>query len=337
MTNRFDGAGRCSALLVAVSLILLTAYFGESPQSPLHSVQRGIVQVLVAGPGGRQQGPVAGARRRQLGVGHPAGQVPARPSCASEVNQLTAPGGRAEDRAAAERAAHRARWGWIRAIGIANYHPVGANVIGRDPSLWYQQVSGRRRVRRGGRRRTTRCSADGALVGDVTTVDSVDLDRDADHRPRDRGRRPDPDRQRRRRGAGPLGRQPQPAAAPGSARQRLDQPPAMQVVTSGFKAGGADVAVSGRDPDRRRSPNVNQNQLFNNNQVQVAPTADLRHFDSVQILTRPHAGPASGLRCRERRHLGRARPAARRAGAGHGGASRRRPSHRSPSSGSAPT
>ena len=34
------------ALLVVVSLILLTAYFGESPNSPLHSVQRGIVEVL---------------------------------------------------------------------------------------------------------------------------------------------------------------------------------------------------------------------------------------------------------------------------------------------------
>src|SRR5205807_9080850 len=34
------------ALLVVISLILLTAYFGESPSSPLHSVQRGIVQVL---------------------------------------------------------------------------------------------------------------------------------------------------------------------------------------------------------------------------------------------------------------------------------------------------
>ena len=34
------------ALLVAVSLILLTAYFGETPTSPLHSVQRGVVEVL---------------------------------------------------------------------------------------------------------------------------------------------------------------------------------------------------------------------------------------------------------------------------------------------------
>ena len=33
-------------LLVGVSLILLTAYFGESPSSPLHTVQRGVVEVL---------------------------------------------------------------------------------------------------------------------------------------------------------------------------------------------------------------------------------------------------------------------------------------------------
>jgi rod shape-determining protein MreC len=33
-------------LLVVVSLILLTAYFGESAGSPLHSVQRGVIQVL---------------------------------------------------------------------------------------------------------------------------------------------------------------------------------------------------------------------------------------------------------------------------------------------------
>jgi rod shape-determining protein MreC len=34
------------ALLVVVSLILLTAYFGESSGGPFHSVQRGVIQVL---------------------------------------------------------------------------------------------------------------------------------------------------------------------------------------------------------------------------------------------------------------------------------------------------
>ncbi len=34
------------ALLVVISLALLTDYFGESANSPLHSVQRGIASVL---------------------------------------------------------------------------------------------------------------------------------------------------------------------------------------------------------------------------------------------------------------------------------------------------
>ena len=60
------------------------------------------------------------------------------------------------------------------------------------------------------------------------------------------------------------------------------------MVTTGFKSGsltslyppGLPIGTVGT---------VNPNQLFNNNEVPVSPTADLRHFDSVQILTRPHA------------------------------------------------
>ena len=33
-------------VLVVISLILLTDYFGESPSSPLHTLQRGIVEVF---------------------------------------------------------------------------------------------------------------------------------------------------------------------------------------------------------------------------------------------------------------------------------------------------
>ena len=75
------------ALLVVVSLILLTAYFGESPQSPLHNVQRGIVQVFSPVQAGASKvlSPIesdrlyriARARRGQLGLGHASCQVPA--------------------------------------------------------------------------------------------------------------------------------------------------------------------------------------------------------------------------------------------------------------------
>jgi len=60
------------------------------------------------------------------------------------------------------------------------------------------------------------------------------------------------------------------------------------VVTAGFKSGsltslyppGLPIGTVG---------SVNQNQLYDNNEVPVSPTADLRHFSSVQVLTRPHA------------------------------------------------
>jgi rod shape-determining protein MreC len=61
-----------------------------------------------------------------------------------------------------------------------------------------------------------------------------------------------------------------------------------QVVTAGFKAGSLTSLYPPGLPIGTVS-NANPNQLYNNNQVQVAPTADLRHFSSVQILTRPHA------------------------------------------------
>ena len=57
-------------LLVASSLILLTAYFGESAGGGLHSVQRGVARGRLADPGGREPGAQAGARPLRLGRRH---------------------------------------------------------------------------------------------------------------------------------------------------------------------------------------------------------------------------------------------------------------------------
>ena len=53
-------------LLVGVSLILLTAYFGESSSSPLHTVQRGVVEVLSPIQEGASTALKPVARRRRL-------------------------------------------------------------------------------------------------------------------------------------------------------------------------------------------------------------------------------------------------------------------------------
>ena len=128
--------------------------------------------------------------------------------------------------------------------------------------------------------------ADGGLVGDVTTVDAsvsiVTLITDASYAAAAQV-------------TDNAGDQGMLAPSVGNPNQLLlqDLPgraqisQGEQVVTTGFKAGsltslyppGLPIGTVGT---------VNPNQLFNNNEVPVSPTADLRHFSSVQILTKPH-------------------------------------------------
>jgi len=277
------------ALLVAVSLILLTAYFGESPSSPLHSVQRGIVQVLspvqtgaskVLSPVRDVANWVSDTLRAKSKVDH----------LRQEVNQLTYQVDTLKT-AAAQNAQLRREVGLDQNIGIANFGSVGANVIERDPNVWYQHVE----VDAGSGAGVVAGDpvlADGALVGDITTVDpSVSfvtlitdnsfavgaqiIDQNSDD--------------------GIL------APSVGGPNQLLlqDLPSNAniqagdQVVTSGFRSPSnsqlASLYPAGLPIGK--IPNVNfANQLLNNNEVPVTPDADLRHFDSVQILTKPHAG-----------------------------------------------
>ena len=55
-------------VLVGASLILLTAYFGESQNSPLHSVQRGIVERFAGDDGYLPRLGRAGAAARAAGI-----------------------------------------------------------------------------------------------------------------------------------------------------------------------------------------------------------------------------------------------------------------------------
>jgi rod shape-determining protein MreC len=275
------------ALLVAVSLILLTAYFGESPNSPLHSVQRGIVQVLSPVQTGASK-VLSPVRDVANWVSDTLRAKTERDELRQQVNNLTYQVDTLRAQAA-QNAQLRAEVGLDENIGIANYRPVGGNVISRDPSLWYQQVE----VDSGSDEGVTENDpvlADGALVGDVTTVDPsvswVTLITDHDYA---------------------VGAQIQDASsddgilAPsvGNPNQLLlqDLPGNAQivqndqVVTSGFK--DPSDSLSSLYPAGLpigKVAAVNQNQLLNSNEVPVTPDADLRHFDSVQILTKPHAG-----------------------------------------------
>lgn len=278
------------ALLVSISLILLTAYFGESPSSPLHSIQRGIVQVIspiqqgastvlspvkdIAGWFSDTLNAKSRADRLQNELNHATAKLALYQQRASLTNQL-------ENQLRLD-----------ASNSISTYQPVAANVISKDPSLWYQTIT----VDKGsndGVILNDPVTGDGALVGRVTTVDSsasvVTLITDhtfaVTAQVQDTGG-----------DTGVL------VPAVGNPNQLLLQGlpsrapvvATQQVVTAGF-ADPSDKALDSLYPPGipiGTVSNANQSELLTSQQVQVAPAANLRHLSVVQILTRPHNGTA---------------------------------------------
>ena len=273
------------ALLVAVSLILLTAYFGESPSSPLHSVQRGIVEILSP----IQQGASKALKPVRDIAGWFSDTLDAkaqRDQLKKEVQTLRAELDLAQQKSINDvQLTHEL--GLDNSIGIASYRPVGAQVISRDPTLWYATIE----VDRGsddGVHVDDPVVGDGALVGKVSTVGPAFaiVTLITDHSSAVTAQVQD-----QHGDSGVL------VPAVGSPNQLLLQyiidrhaqiSPGQQVVTAGFKSGPLDSLFPPGIPIGQVS-NANADDLLNNGQVQVTPAADLRHLDAVQILTAPHA------------------------------------------------
>ena len=273
------------ALLVGVSLILLTAYFGESPNSPLHSVQRGIVEVL---------SPIQeGASKALKPVRDVAGWFSDTFHAKSRADQLQ----KENQKLTAELA--RAQGALIQnnqlrnevhlddSLGINAFKPVAAQVISRDPTLWYATVE----IDKGsddGVSMNDPVVGDGALVGKISNVDptvsivTLITDHDSAVTAQVQDQYGD---------TGVL------VPAVGNPNQLLLQylprhapiSVGQQVVTAGFKSGGLDSLFPAGIPIGQVS-NADQDTLINSGQIQVRPAADMRHVDVVQVLTAPHAG-----------------------------------------------
>jgi rod shape-determining protein MreC len=279
-------------VLVGFSLILLTAYFGESPSSPLHSVQRGIVEVF---------SPIqVGASKVLSPVRDVAGWFSDTLNAKSRSDRLSAQVSKLTkeldyyEQKASLSGQLAAQLKLDTRIGASSYQPASASVIGRDPTLWYQTIT----IDRGsddGVSLNDPVTGDGALVGKVTTVDAtvsvVTLITDHSYavaaQVLDSSSGGD---------SGVL------VPAVGNPYSMLLQDvPAhapiqngQQVVTAGF--------TDPSNPKLRslypagipigQVTNFDQNQLLNNQQVQVVPAANLRHLSAVQVLTRPHANTA---------------------------------------------
>jgi rod shape-determining protein MreC len=125
-------------VLVLSSLILVTAYFGESSSSPLHSVQRGVMTVV---------SPIQeGASRALKPFRDLFGWVGDTVSAKGDLKQARQDRDRWQA-AAVARAVEAGENQRLRGLlkldtesSLQAHRPVTARVIGRDPSLWYRQI-----------------------------------------------------------------------------------------------------------------------------------------------------------------------------------------------------
>jgi rod shape-determining protein MreC len=275
-------------LLVGASLILLTAYFGAPQSSPLHAVQRGIVEVL---------SPIqTGASKVLSPVGDIAGWFSSTFRAKSQVTRLTKENHQLTKELAASQYAQLQNAQLRKLVKLDTdvtdlnaYSPVTADVTGRDLNLWWEQIE----VDKGtadGVALGDPVVGPGGLVGDVSNVGAnysivseitsnkwaaAALVEDS---------------------AGDTG-QLQPAIGnPNqllltSLNPRAQINPGQVVVTSGFKD-GTDPRIHDMYPPGipiGQVSNADQNTLINDQEVTVTPSVDLRHLMWVQILTHPNA------------------------------------------------
>ncbi len=274
-------------MLVVVSLILLTDYFGESPSSPLHTVQRGIVEVFSP----IQQGastilsPVRDIGNWFSDTFKARSQVG---QLRNEVHKL-----QSELALAQYRLSQRPQLNHLAALDsshdISAYHPVTGDVVSRDGSLWYQQVE----VDKGsddGVRLGDPVIGDRGLVGEVSVVGPTysEVTLITDNTMAEAAQVED--------GAGDSGvvlpavgdpnqltLQQLPSDAQGVKSGEL-------VVTVGFKSGKLQDLYPPGIPIGVVAPSFNPETLANSGSIPVTPVVDLIHLSTVQILTEPHPG-----------------------------------------------
>ena len=279
------------AALVAVSLILLTAYFGSPQTSPLHTVQRGIAEVL---------SPIQeGASKVLTPVRDVAGWFSDTLHAKSREDQLQKQVGTLRAELAQAQSAELQNHQLARQVAldqsntISAYDKLSAAVIWHDASLWYATIE----VDKGsedGVRVDDPVVGDGALVGKVSAVGAtysvVTLITDHTFAAAAQVQDQNGDQGEvvpRVGNPNQLVLQDLPTINPGQPGPQVGQ----QVVTLGFRNGSLQDLYPAGIPIGQVS-NASEGNLYNNHEVVVSPGADLRHLGSVEILVRPNGGAA---------------------------------------------
>lgn len=280
------------ALLVVICLILLTDYFGQSSSSPLHSVQQGIVTVLT---------PIEdGASKVLSPVRDVFGWISSTFNAKNKVAELQRENNQLRKDLALEQFNKKQYEADEKLLkldsdyNLSGYAPVAAETIGFDASTWYEKIT----INRGsgaGVKVDDPVVAPGGLVGDVTDVWHNGASVTLITAPKSSvGAMV----QNEAFDAGLV--QPKLGAAAGtlvldSLPQTAQITRGQLVVTSGFQDPTPNLSeVHSKYPPAipiGTVTNTNtQQSVMENQQVEVTPSADLRHLSVVQVLTDPGFG-----------------------------------------------
>ncbi len=126
------------ALLVVLSLLLLTAYFGEAPNGRLHSVQRDFLTVV---------SPIQdGANKALKPVRDMFGWIDDTVHAKSQRDQLRKQVDKLRRELIANQSEKRtyhelaALYDLDNRLSVNDYHPLTATVVGKSPNIWYATV-----------------------------------------------------------------------------------------------------------------------------------------------------------------------------------------------------
>ncbi len=276
------------ALLVVLSLILLTAYFGEAPGGSLHAVQRGFLTVISPVQDGANKAlkPV-----RDL-FGWFGSTLHAKSQNSELRKQLAA-----LRRELATRQEHEQSYRELiklyhldSGLSIADYRPITATVVYKSPNIWYSTVTIDKGSSDGVRindpvidgegliGKVTEVARDGALVS-LITDSAVEVTAKIA-------------------ATGEVGLlQPQ-VGEPGHLLMQLYQSSGAPVsrgdlvVTSGTISSKGD-SLYPRGIQIGQVTSVNEQSAFKS--INVSPLADLSNLDVVQVLTMVPGSPAAKL------------------------------------------